>query len=529
MIGTSRSELYFIQACIYFLHYIAPACVAYCVLLVFLYGIKATTYRFPLFIETLAFAETAFYLLVFTPYRIYLQREAAHPPQLGRAERRALFTKCNDSIPDVEAYLRKWFLGAPIEEIKKDNVKEFFLWAFFNRGGLPGKDDDELEEYIAYTENSMGRKVAPGRGTAQSLRLTLDKVDMLHRSLTWYFCVGFVDFLTFVQLRLHGFNFHRTPLSKFFTLFPFRPVSLLTKHKSPSRYLSYWHRPHTSSTKLPIVFIHGIGIGLYPYTKFLNELNSRVGVETSNEDDQVGIIALEIMPVSFRLTHAALDKKTMCEEINRIVSAHFGAGQQFVLLTHSYGTVIATHLLKTPSTADRINSVVLIDPVSILLHLPDVAYNFTRRKPKNANELQLHYFASMDMGVSHTLGRHFFWSDNILWKEDIVGKKVTVSLAGRDLIVNTEAVRRYLEGDSYNGHDKRRVTTTNDGSANVNGTSHGSAVVHRNQKSTRHDRMQDDPNVNVVWWSDLDHAQVFDKPSTRKRLLDIIRMYCESI
>jgi hypothetical protein len=78
-------------------------------------------------------------------------------------------------------------LGAPPEEIKRENVKDFFLWAFFNRGGPPGDDNEELEEYIGRTEELLDRKIEPGRGKAQPLRLTLDRVSMLHRSLTWYF------------------------------------------------------------------------------------------------------------------------------------------------------------------------------------------------------------------------------------------------------------------------------------------------------------------------------------------------------
>lgn len=88
----------------------------------------------------------------------------------------------------METYLRKWFLGADIHEIKRDNVKEFFLWAFFNRGGPPGDDDEELEEYVSATEKLLGGPILEGRGKAQALRLTLDGVDMLHRSLIWY-CV----------------------------------------------------------------------------------------------------------------------------------------------------------------------------------------------------------------------------------------------------------------------------------------------------------------------------------------------------
>ena len=110
-----------------------------------------------------------------------------HPPAPSRDERRELFALCNDNIPDTEAYLQKWFLGAAPEDIRRENVKEFFLWAFFNRGGPPGVDDEELEEYVTATERLLGRSIEPGRGKAKCLRLTLDKVDMLHRSLTWYF------------------------------------------------------------------------------------------------------------------------------------------------------------------------------------------------------------------------------------------------------------------------------------------------------------------------------------------------------
>jgi len=317
--------------------------------------------------------------------------------------------------------------------------------------------------------------------------------------------VGFVDFLTYVKLHYHGFHFHRSALSRFFTLFPFRPVTLLAKHKSPAKNVTYWHRPHTSLTDLPIVFIHGIGIGLYPYTNFLNEINSgTTGPKSNSSEGQIGILALEIMPVSFRITHSAASRQEMCDEIDLIVTKHFGKDQKFVLASHSYGTVISTHLLKTPSIAARIGPVVLIDPVTILLHLPDVAYNFTRRKPQGANEHQLYYFASMDMGVSHTLSRHFFWSENVLWKEDLEGRKVLVSLGGRDLIVNTEAVGRYLTGA-----DQPPAKLILDG-------------TDEEWKS----RPWREEGVNLLWWQTLDHAQVFDKPGSRKMLVSAIRGYC---
>lgn len=542
MIGTSKLEYYFIRFCILGLHYIAPICILYCVLLVSLYGFKAATYRFPLLVETGAVAETLFYLLIYLPYRRHLQREAIHPPPPTREERQELFQLCNDNISDPETYLRKWFLGAELREIKRENLKDFFLWAFFNRGGPPGDDDEELEGYVSATEKMLGRPIPEGRGTAKPLRLTIDKVDMLHRSLIWYLCVGFVDFLTYSKMLLHGFSFHRTSVKRFFTLFPLRPYSLLTRHRSPVRYTTYWHRPHTSKTKLPIVFIHGIGIGLYPYTNFLSELNSSSGVESSNPEEQVGIIAIEIMPVAFRITHSALSRDAMCAEITAIVTHHFG-DTKFLLCSHSYGSVISTHLVHYTPIAPLIGPIVLIDPVSILLHLPDVAYNFTRRPPTHANEFQLYYFASMDSGVAHTLARHFFWNENVLWKKDLKGKKVTVSLGGRDLIVNTEAVGRYLS-EPVKGYENGVVK----GNGNAGGAD---ALIDLGEPSDdvesgrrlRGAEGTDDKNdseewkyrawkgegIDVLWFPDLDHAQVFDKPASRKRVINCIRAYCEDV
>jgi hypothetical protein len=100
------------------------------------------------------------------------------------------------------------------------------------------------------------------------------------------------------------------------------------------------------------------------------------------------------------------------------------------------------------------------------------------------------------MGVAHTLARHFFWSENLLWKEECAGRDVTVSLAGVDLIVNTEAVGRYLVGDDESDAWKDRPWT---------GT-----------------------GLDVLWLRGGDHAQAFDQKKTRKMLVDVIKIYSRS-
>lgn len=98
------------------------------------------------------------------------------------------------------------------------------------------------------------------------------------------------------------------------------------------------------------------------------------------------------------------------------------------------------------------------------------------------------------MGTAHTLSRRFFWAENNLWKEDIQGHPVTVVLAGRDVIVNTKVIGTYLTGA------KDWLMKARDG---------GSGIWKGN-------------GLSVLWFEDLNHGQVFDLRTTRRRLVDIV-------
>ena len=181
MIGISAWDYIFIRTCIFVLHLVAPLSVLYSLVSWLLH----LPFRIPRVLEVWLALEAVFYLLVYLPRRTYLQAVVAHPAG-GRDERRRLFWRCHINIPDPERYLKRWFRDAPTAEIKRENVKDFFRWAFLHSGEPDPAYDEELEEYVGEMEKLLGRKLEPGRGNAQSLRLTLDKVEMLHRSLTWY-------------------------------------------------------------------------------------------------------------------------------------------------------------------------------------------------------------------------------------------------------------------------------------------------------------------------------------------------------
>lgn len=169
---------------------------------------------------------------------------------------------------------------------------------------------------------------------------------------------------------------------------------------------------------------------------------------------------------------------------------------------------------------------VLVDPITILLSQPDVAYNFvsltilalsfmllsltatqTVREPYTAQEWLIWYYGAKDIGVAHTLGRHFFWHDNILWKEDLESRRAAVFLSSNDCIVDAPAVRSYLLG-------KKGMAEDTNGSAHANGSA--SKQVEKtssNPAAALFSAEGIDPRV--LWGQGLDHAQVFDVPAWR--------------
>lgn len=502
MLGTSIFEYGFIRLSIVFFRYIP---VWYALPLVYnlvTHGRDAWSWPSSRIYALLLVLEDLYFLFLWKPNQQRLKFKAKHPPSQKPEQREALLDQVLDNVPSLEGYLKGWFLGADMADVKRENLREFLLWAIFDKDqdDLVAKNpalEVEVAEYITKIEKRLGRTLDNGRGPAKSLRLTIDDIHTTYRPLLWYIIVFFVDQFTHqVLLRWYGFEYHaRSPLASD-DVFPPRPQTISAKRQSPVPNLSYWMQPHQAgSDAKPIVFLHGIGIGLLPYMRFL----AQVRKASKSNGKGVGIIAVELLPISFRLTEPLPSRIELVEQMARILDFH--QWKEITLVSHSYGSVISTHMLHSPLMQHRIASVVLIDPVTIMLHLPNVAYNFTRRSPKTANEWQLWYYASTDPGVAHCLGRHFFWRENIIWRDQLLDvvrdgakqgtRKVAVSLSGRDLIVDTASVAKYLAAG------EKRIGGTGD----------------------------EDADIEVAFFPELDHAQVFDDRKGLANLVDMVHRY----
>ena len=96
--------------------------------------------------------------------------------------------------------------------------------------------------------------------------------------------------------------------------------------------------------------------------------------------------------------------------------------------------------------------------------------------------------------------------------------RVTVSLAGRDLIVDTNVVGKYLARavQSLKAEDAALIKGLPE---RANGSP--SSVDWKQSEWQGW-------NLDVLWFDDTDHAQVFDTKEKRAKLVKVVRGYCKT-
>jgi hypothetical protein len=398
--------------------------------------------------------------------------------------------------------------------LKKGNVILWILWALFSTESYVPEWEDEINRYLVEIEQVLGHQLDNGYSNKpKAMRLTFDPVVILHRPLVWYIvssgnsltpciytniysirlsvvwtCGPHFPFVlvdsNIIPLRNGSIRSHPVPKLYYPKNLLTRTCRIGTAHIDRQRNLLFY-----SSMALGYDLVHwcplaqefntAIQIGIWIYLPFFSDLIA--------QDPDIGILIIEILPISMHMTSPPLSRNASCRAIMRILTSL--KISRLTLVSHSFGTVISTHILHDPFLSPLISSMLFIDPIPFLLHHPSVAFNFVYRTPCTANEWALWYFASRDADISRALSRHFFWTENVLWKEELEGRRVGVVLSGEDQIVDAEEVRKYLTGEQEMS------------------------------------RRWENNGLEVLFYPGLDHGTIFDTSERRKPMLDIIYQF----
>ncbi|KIJ70039.1 hypothetical protein HYDPIDRAFT_104722 [Hydnomerulius pinastri MD-312] len=343
--------------------------------------------------------------------------------------------------------MRAWFRRATWSSIKKQGVHAYLYWVFFNAPlpaphAIPKEHRIVLDDTLMQIEKRSGTTFQDGASDQVSpILLTVDKVNVNWRPLAWYAMVFASNWVLRRWLV-------RSQDARFGSYNGLEYCIRIPKSWDAAR------------GPRPIVFFHGLGLGLMQYKSVLSGL-------LRNFSDRPLLVPLQpnvsqdifhprfLKPMTKREMTACLSG--LLKELGWVSSLEAGEdssssakglqkGGGVVMLSHSNGSFAHAWFLKAhPEMAVRS---CFVDPITFCCWEGDMCYDFLYKRCSTGLDLVMRYFVGTELGVANTLQRYFDWTSNSLWFEEVPNardpQKTLVVLGGKDAIVNAKRVKRYL-------------------------------------------------------------------------------------
>jgi pimeloyl-ACP methyl ester carboxylesterase len=219
------------------------------------------------------------------------------------------------------------------------------------------------------------------------------------------------------------------------------PLRILMKNRGFTRLsmgpVAYYFHPGASNNdetmddgNTPIVFVHGIGIGLIVYLPLIDQL-----LKTGRP-----IFCPEIPYVSgfrpWQSPNSILPPAVVCSILTEMLAKHGHWKGSFC--GHSYGTTWLSYMCKYAPHA--IVAACFLDPVCFCLHMPRLTKQFVYHRPDPGT---VAYMVRTDVMVSWTIQRCFPWARIALFAEQI-SIPCAVFLSDGDMLVPSATVEQYL-------------------------------------------------------------------------------------
>ena len=190
---------------------------------------------------------------------------------------------------------------------------------------------------------------------------------------------------------------------------------------------------------MPIVFIHGVGVGILPYLQLLRLLmHSAPGRP---------VLFVDVPSVSMRPGLGAMWFDQVADSIAACCAAL--GWHKVGVVAHSYGSFVTSRVVKRYPAL--VGGMCIIDPVCLMTCYPQLLANFvykmlthdTGRLDDLCKDL-IKTFASRDYMVAHTFCRRFRWHELQLWAEQFPARSI-VSLSQNDPLVPCGLAERHIQ------------------------------------------------------------------------------------
>lgn len=321
-----------------------------------------------------------------------------------------------------EKFFSRFFLDTEFKNIYKDNVYSFLAWYMLNKSfdKLTKQDKwlitDVFEEACKlYPEL---RNIKDGYNPKiRHVQMCLEPIPFLHRPLIVYLVLRAFEFIvnTVILRGIGGFRCYTV------------------------NGIRYWYRKHAADSSIdnnsgrdPYLFLHGISPGWSCYL---------FAIKAFSENRDMILLDLDAVRC-ISLCFSMPTPQQFADTVKDILCSH--NIERVSVIGHSFGSISSNWLISRHP--HLVSHLTMIDPVSLLLGFPDVAYSFVYRPPRNIVQWIIYIMASKELTISHMLYRQFWWYQNNMWLEDIpdhIG--VVIGLATDDQITEPYVLEEYVQ------------------------------------------------------------------------------------
>ena len=382
-----------------------------------------------------------------------------------------------------------WFHGAPPESIRRGNVEDFVAYGFYTatKAELPREQRDAIEAYVREMERRWGVTFPAGRNPNLRFMAHLwEPLRVIHKPLALHAaceagvvaCRAALWLAGFRSAAVNGFDYwvraakpgavaEAAPAADAAdgssssddadaTEGPASPTSAALYRRgdsfsslaaeSAARRAGGGGGADTATAlpakQRPVVFIHGVGLGLVPYLGLLLQIVAALGAG-------VPLILLEVPHVSLRLAPRRASPVDAVADAAVAVLDVLGHDDA-VFVAHSYGTFCVSRVCQR--FPRRVAAATLIDPVCFLTCYPHLLFNFVYKVPSLVEAVLgagggalsvARFLFSRDLTIAETFCRRFLWHELMLWPDDMPSRTL-VALSHDDDLVPSPLVAAHL-------------------------------------------------------------------------------------
>jgi pimeloyl-ACP methyl ester carboxylesterase len=205
--------------------------------------------------------------------------------------------------------------------------------------------------------------------------------------------------------------------------------------------LDYWHRGPRSNISpnsdiaggrhIPLVILHGLGVGLVPYYVFIYWLSQRYTFD---------IFVPEFPFFACRPYESVPSSREAVAQLQDMLAADGHRAGYF--LGHSFGCIVAWWMQKLAPSS--VLCLTVLEPATFLMLSSDTLRERVHGKSQTCLEICYRYFAFRELFTMNLLCRNFFWEQCTMWPEDLKVPTL-VQLASDDAVIHARSVRRVIE------------------------------------------------------------------------------------